>query len=220
MRYWIALSLVLYGLAAVATADLKKGAPITESDLVSYTNAVYRNHDFGISIKIPKDWKALARTKRDELNATSREVLTRTTDDKELKKEFAKKKRNTTFLTMYYGGKDALKGVATMLAAWTEQLPENTTVTDPRQYLANLRKILTSGRLPYTYAPERFSMKVDGKTLYFQIAQVQTGKQTIFQEQYALLKEGHAIGFVLTYQTPQEGTRVRSVLQGMTFDKQ
>lgn len=180
----------------------------------------YHNELAGFTLTVPSNANLTADHKVEEIEEDSRKF---SEENSSRYREAVKRGFKSKTLFRMHLDVPASKSTrfAPQIVAWQEELSRANQGVRPEQVLLNLRKAMQQAT-SIRYHDGFFAEKIGELTFTFQIAQIKSkvlDKEIHgIQEQHVLMLGDRLIGFSLTYNTVEEGHKLRDIIWSLKLD--
>ena len=213
------MRLLKYSLMLVAL--LVQAVAAAESpDIGTLKGNTYKNSYFGLTMTIPSGWHPQDDATRMRMMAQGSRILAG--DDEALRKKLESATLRTINLFAIF--KHPLGTAVDFnhnVAGVAEYLPGSASSLTGKEYLQHTKRLLQNGRLPYSFPDNQYRrINIGGRTFYTMRSQLQIRGMLIYQDYYATVMKGHAIGLVTSYTNNKQRREVTSLIHRISFSGQ
>ncbi len=214
------IGLLFFAFAVAGCNKNEKPEELAKVDGFDYgriENGKYINNYFGFELPIPSGWTAKDENGMKPLADKGKEVVADGNERIE-KMIDASKVTSATMLGLFQyevGAKVDFNPNAVVVA---ENLKGHSEINTGNDYLAQARKTLIQTQLQYDTLSEVFTKTtIGGHDFYSMDAILKIQGIPVHQVYYATIMKGFALGFILSYSTPEQKTMLENVLKSIKF---
>lgn len=188
-------------------------------DLGTLKGGVYKNNYFRMTLSIPRDWNPQDDETRMRIMATGSRVLAGDNQALRAKLENSRLRTINLFAIFRHPLGSAVR-FNHNIAAVAENLggaPHNLTGGD---YLKQTKRLLLKGRLNYSFPDNQVrTINIGGRTFYTMHSKLRIRDLVVYQDYYATIMKGYAIGIVISYIDNQQKQAVLDIVSRIRFNR-
>ncbi|NIM15265.1 MAG: hypothetical protein GTO45_25140 [Candidatus Aminicenantes bacterium] len=203
---------VAAGIAALTLTGCQKKVS-EEVDQGTIENSVYHNNYFGMSITIPDDWSVLDKKQMEMIANMGKQMVSR--DSKKIIE--AAEPQSITLLGVFkhpLGTPVPFNPNFMCVAERVRHLPG---INRGRDYHYHSRKLMKTSGINIKIVGEIYSETHGGVAFDVMSTEMRLGGTVILQKQYAAIRKGYALLFVISYSTPEQEKLLGNILDTLTF---
>jgi len=208
---------LVMGLCVVLLNGCQKKAA-EEISYGSFSDSVYRNDFFGLAITIPATWNVQSKAALAKLSETGSKMVSG--DDKTLQARLdAAKERSLNLFAAFEHPQGAPVDFNSSILSAAEVVSDQPGIKRGSDYLFHARKLFETGQLKYDIAKGTQTETLGG--VQFDVLQMTMLGQpvTINQKYYVTIKNGYALIFIVTFDSPEREQQLNEILKTVTFAK-
>lgn len=203
-------------MAMVLSVGCEKKAA-DEIDFGTFSNSVYHNEYFGMTITLPPDWHAQGAEEREQLMKLGGEVVAG--DDKNLKAKIKIMEKQTLSLFVAFkhpvGAPVPFNPAIMCVAERVRQLPG---IRNGKDYLWHAKRLLESGQLEVTISEGFSTEKLGGRVFDVMDVEIPSIGALVQQKYYATIIKGYVLAFIASYTTEDELLYQLDIFKSVTFN--
>ena len=211
---------ILYFVILFVTISINLSAKNNKEklDFGTIKNSNYSNKYFGFSIKIPNKWMIQDNKTKKELMKLGKDMLGK--QDKDLKKMLdISDLRTVNLLTVFkYPIGTPLKFNPSIIVM-AEKNHALFGVKTGKQYLENIKKILTMGKMGYQFKKEITTKSFNGVKFDILEADIDQMGIQLKQQYFAVILKDYILGIVITYNSPEDFKILNQTINSIHFKK-
>lgn len=208
----VGMLVVAAGIAALMLTGCQKKVS-EEVDQGTIENSVYHNNYFGMSITIPDDWNVLDKKQMEMIANTGKQMVSK--DSKKLIESAGDQSINLLAVFKHPLGTPVDFNPNFMCVA--ERVRHLPGINRGRDYHYHSRKLLKISGVNIKIADEIYSETFRGVVFDVMSSEMRLGNMVILQKQYAAIRKGYALLFVVSYSTPEQEKLLGNILDTLTF---
>ncbi|MEO1591355.1 MAG: hypothetical protein AAFU71_08700 [Cyanobacteria bacterium J06632_22] len=202
--------------AAETTEAAEPEAASVAPNAGAVTAGTYTNDFFGFTMEFPTEWAVASDETAEELQDMGSDIVAG--DDAALQASIEAAEQNTYQLLMISeqpvgAPVTTFNPNVVVMAEKVSHLPGIATGGD---YLINVSNLLTQTELPYESKGEPYEVEIGGQTFHRADFSLNAGGMDIKQSYLALIKDGYALGFILSG-TDESITQLEDIATSMKF---
>lgn len=200
---------------AVFTFGCRKKAT-EEVDFGTFTNAVFTNQYFGVTLTVPQDWSIQDQEARDRLAKMGTAAIVG--DDKTMKATLKAAQQQTVNMFSVFqhplGTPVAFNPSVIGVAERVRDLPGIKRGSD---YHFQVKKMMESGQMKVSFPRESYTALLGGVEFDVLDQEIEVRGKVIKQRYFTIIKKGYALSFATTFTTDKEEAATRKVLDTLAF---
>ncbi len=189
---------------------------VDEIDFGAFTQSVYRNNYFGLSVTLPADWIIQDQDAQDRMMKAGVKMVTG--DDKNLQLAVKASELNVVNLFSVFNfpvGSPVEFNPSIMAVA--ENMRQFPGIKSGKDYLFHARKLLESSQVKVTFPKEVYPQKLGGVDFDVMAVKIAVGNLVVKQNYYVAIIKGYALGFIISHNTDEELATLQKILDSVTF---
>jgi hypothetical protein len=209
------LAISILGIAILMFCGCQKKIS-DEIDFGAFTNSVYHNNYFGLTMTAPSDWSIQDQQQQQQLTAAGSKLMYG--DDQNQKAVLKAAELDTVHLFAVFryplGSPVSFNPSVMSLAEKVSQLPGIKTGED---YLFHVKKALSTGQMQISFPTNDYTVQLGGNDFSVMESEMTINGVTVKQKFYSAIMKGYALNFIMSYTTDQDEASVQKVLDTVTF---
>lgn len=182
------------------------------------TEQSYTNDYFGFRMQLPESWAVASQDTNQALQESGNTALRAGSERLRAAMEEMAKKNTYQLLTVSehaIGSPVESNAVFQVIAERISQAPG---IRSGKDYLFQLERMLTNGSLPYTSIGPPGVEQVGTHAFFRQQFELNMNDRRIRQSYIVSVDRDYALGFILTYSTPEELEALQGILRSIRFE--
>jgi hypothetical protein len=193
-------------------APVSTAAPLGQPDMGTVTGQTYSNRYFGLALTIPQGLLVQDTRAKELINATGKQLLTSEDKNKQAELDAASAHTFNLLTLTKFPLETAVEFNPGFIIA-AEKLPVTATEISSSTYLSEMKKVFQYSHVPVNMESDVRMETVGGLRMGALDISIQYPNGMVKQRYYAYVKKGYALGFILSYQTPEQLQSFVSMLQ-------
>jgi len=188
-------------------------------DLGKNEGDIYKNNYFGLSVKLPKDWKVASEEELKQVIDTGKDIVAGDDESKQAEVDVAE--LNSVYLLMVskteMTGQTYNNGNFMIMA---EKLNFLQGITKGSQYLEHVKKGLQDikDQMPYNLEKAIYPEKIGGKDFAVLETGIESEGMKLTQKYYAYVMKGYALVFIGTSTNEENSKVIQDMLDSIKFE--
>jgi hypothetical protein len=187
-----------------------------EIDFGNFSNSVYKNNYFGMTVAIPSDWSIQDQeAQRRLMKAGSAAVAG---DDRNMKALLRASELQTVNLFAAFkhplGTPVDYNPAVMSMAEMVRQMPG---IKRGKDYHFQVRKLLESSQVKVSFPKEIYTEQLGGINFDVMDTEIKVRGVTVKQKYYATIKKGYALCFITAFTTDDEEASLHKILETVKF---
>jgi hypothetical protein len=208
----VGLLVVAAGIAALTLTGCQKKVS-EEVDPGTIENSVYHNNYFGMSITIPDDWSVMDKKQMEMIANMGKQMVSK--DSKKLIE--AAGDQSISLLAVFKHPLGTPVPFNPNFMCMAERVRHLPGINRGRDYHYHTRKLLKMSGVNIKTADEIYSETLGEVAFDVMSSEMRLGETVILQKQYAAIRKGYALIFVVSYSTPEQEKFLGNILDTLTF---
>ena len=210
--------ILVLGMCLILVGCNKTQEPENEIGYGEFSEGVYTNSYFNMSIDVPENWAVQSQAAQKELLELGGDLLSG--DDQNLKNALSVAQQRIVNMFAFFkfeaGAPVEFNPNIIMIAEKVSDFPGVKTGND---YLFHTKQQLEAGQIGYEFPNEIYSKDISGVLFHVMPMQTTVGKAIIYQEYYAAKINDYALTFVLSYSTDIEQDELNTIVGTLKFSR-
>lgn len=188
-------------------------------DLGKNEGDTYKNEFFGLSMKLPKDWKVSSDEEKQKVLNAGKEVIAGDDKSKQAQLDLADLKSVYLLMVSKIGmTNQSYDNGSLMIMA--EKLSLLQGVNKGSEYLEYVKKGMKelNAQMPYKLDKDVYEVKIGGKEFSVLEAVIESPELKLTQKYYACVLKGYALVFITTSTTGDNDKIIKGMLDSVKFE--
>lgn len=187
-----------------------------EIDFGTFSNSVYTNKYFGVTVTIPPEWNIQSQESQQRLMKTGARIMAG--DDKNFKAIVkASELQTVNLFTVCEHPLGAPVPFNSSLLGMAEMVRELPGIKRGKDYLFQMRKTMEGGQIQFSFPKDVYSEQLGEVEFDVLDSEMKYSGKTIKQKYYSTIKKGYALCFILSFGTADEEVALRKILDTVAF---